>query len=145
MIAFDTNLLVYAHRSENPWHSGAKKALLEAAEGQSPWAVPWPCIHEFLNIVTNARIFKKPTPLRTALQFVRDIAGSPQLHLLAEEEGYFETLTEIAQIGKVRGPLIHDARIAALCILHGVTLLYSADRDFGRFPKLKVHNPLLGR
>jgi hypothetical protein len=34
--------------------------------------------------------------------------------------------------------------VAALCFLHGVRELWSADRDFSRFPNLKVKNPLVG-
>jgi predicted nucleic acid-binding protein len=40
---------------------------------------------------------------------------------------------------------VHDARIAALCVQHGVRELYSADRDFSRFPQIAVRNPLIGR
>jgi uncharacterized protein len=47
--------------------------------------------------------------------------------------------------GRVTGPRVHYARIAALCVYHGVTELWSADRDFGRFGDVKVRNPLIGR
>jgi hypothetical protein len=46
--------------------------------------------------------------------------------------------------GLLAGPVVHDARIAALCRVHGVSELWSADRDFSRFPELAVRNPLLG-
>ncbi len=84
MIAFDTNLLVYAHRSENPWHRGAMTALLRVAEGRDPWAIPWPCVHEFHNIVTNGRIFKNPSPLPDALRFFQDLIQSRGLVFLGE-------------------------------------------------------------
>jgi predicted nucleic acid-binding protein len=45
--------------------------------------------------------------------------------------------------GNVTGPKVHDARIAALCLLHEVTELWTADRDFSRFPNLKVRNPFV--
>jgi predicted nucleic acid-binding protein len=41
------------------------------------------------------------------------------------------------------GAQVHDARIAALCLHHGVTELWTADRDFGRFPELRTRNPLI--
>jgi len=53
MIAVDTNLLVYAHREDSPWHDAALAKITEFAEGKSPWSIPWPCIHEFLAIVTQ--------------------------------------------------------------------------------------------
>jgi predicted nucleic acid-binding protein len=45
--------------------------------------------------------------------------------------------------GGIAGPLVHDARVASLCRLHGVRELWTADRDFSRFPGLLVHNPLV--
>jgi predicted nucleic acid-binding protein len=45
--------------------------------------------------------------------------------------------------GKIAGAQVHDARIVALCLQHGVKELWSADRDFGRFPILAVVNPLV--
>jgi uncharacterized protein len=45
---------------------------------------------------------------------------------------------------RVVGPQIHDARVAAICEHHGVRELWTADRDFGRFPGLRVRNPLVG-
>ena len=57
MIAIDTNLLVYAHREDSPWHDAALAKITALAEAKSPWAIPWPCIHEFLAIVTHPRIY----------------------------------------------------------------------------------------
>ena len=144
MIAVDSNLLVYSHREDSPWHESADARIAELAEGQAPWAIPWPCIHEFLAIVTHPRIYDPPTPLEKALSQVDAWMESPSLLLLSESEDYWLQLQSLLQSGKVCGPQVHDARIAALCSYHGVTELWTADRDFGRFPKLKVRNPLAG-
>ncbi len=144
MIAVDTNLLVYAHREDAPLHDAALQRLAELAEGRAPWAIAWPCLHEFLAIVTHPRIFKPPTPLEAALDQIRAWLESPSLSLLAESSGYLDTLAGLLQAGHVTGAQIHDARIAALCLHHGVSLLWTADRDFGRFPGLKAQNPLVG-
>ncbi len=144
MIAVDTNLLVYSHREDSPWHESADTRIAELAEGQTPWAIPWPCIHEFLAIVTHPRIYDPPTPLENAISQVDAWMESPSLLLLSESEDYWLQLQSLLQSGKVCGPQVHDARVAALCSYHGVTELWTADRDFGRFPKLKVRNPLAG-
>jgi len=144
MIAVDSNLLVYAHREDSPWHSPAFDHLLQLAEGRAPWAIPWPCIHEFFAIVTHPRIYTPPTPLLKAIDQVEAWLESPSLVLLSESEDYWGVLQNILQAGRVAGPQVHDARIAALCQQHGVTELWSADRDFSRFPRLKVRNPLVG-
>lgn len=144
MIAVDTNILVYSHRAESPWHDAAFSKVRELAEGKEPWAIAWPCLHEFLAIVTHPRIYKPPTPLDEALKQVDAWLASPKLVLLTESERHWRELKENLQGGRVQGPKVHDARVAALCIQHGVTRLWSADRDFSRFPKLRTHNPLLG-
>ena len=143
MIAVDTNLLVYAHREDSPWHETAYARLAALAEGRGPWAIPWPCLHEFLAIVTHPRIYNPPTPLELALDQVEAWLESRSLILLAEAPGSWPELRTALQTGRVVGPQVHDARIAALCRSHGVRELWSADRDFGRFPALTVKNPLV--
>lgn len=144
MIAVDTNILVYAHREEAAWHEAAYARLAELAEGRTNWAIPWPCVHEFLAIVTHPRIFAPPTPLSGALDQVDAWLESPTLVLLAETPEHWSELRACVEAGRIVGPPIHDARIAALCVQHGVRELWTADRDFGRFPGLTVVNPLVG-
>ncbi len=143
MIAVDTNLLVYAHREDSPWHEAAFAQIAELAEGRSPWAIPWPCLHEFLAITTHPRIYAPPTPLADALDQVTAWMEAPSLVLLAEAEGYWPLLRDSIATARVAGSHVHDARIAALCRLHGIRELWTADRDFGRFPELRVRNPLV--
>ena len=88
-------------------------------------------------------MFAKPTPVDEALDVLADLANSAGFHWLAEGPGYFEMLRKVAVPAKVQGGRIRDARIAALCLHHGVRELWSADRDFSAFPQLKVRNPLV--
>ena len=143
MRAVDTNLLVYAHREDSPWHERAEACVRGLAQGRAPWAVPWACLHEFLAIVTHPRIYDPPTPVTAALDQLDAWLESPSLVLLAESGSYAGRLREVTLAGGIAGPRIHDARVAALCLHHGVRELWSADRDFGRFPALAVRNPLL--
>jgi toxin-antitoxin system PIN domain toxin len=144
LIAVDSNILVYAHREDSPWHDAANVRMIEMAEGRAPWAIPWPCIHEFLAIVTHPRIYSPPTPLLKAVDQVEAWLESPSLVLLSESEHYWTVLRSMLQSGRIAGPHVHDARIAALCRNHGVGELWTADRDFGRFPGIQVRNPLVG-
>jgi toxin-antitoxin system PIN domain toxin len=144
MIAVDSNLLVYAHREDSPWHDAAYARIVELAEGHAPWAIPWPCIHEFLAIVTHPRIYAPPTPLEKAIDQVEAWLESPSLVLISESEDYWLQLRSLLLAGRVSGPQVHDARVAALCRQHGVGELWTADKDFGRFPNLNVRNPLVG-
>lgn len=143
MIAVDTNLLVYAHRSDSPWFETAQRALRPLIEGNVPWGIPWPCIHEFLAISTHPKIYRPPTELPRALEQVAALLGSPSVILLSETAGYWPVLQRLLLSGQITGAKVHDARIAALCLSHGVSELWSADRDFSRFPDLKTRNPLV--
>ena len=142
MIALDTNLLVFAHRRDSEWHDRAKDSVKELADGVAAWALPWPCLHEFLAIVTHPRIYSPPSKLERAVDQIRAWLESPSVVLLSESDDYFPTLVDILEKSRVVGPRVHDARVAALCVRHGVRELWSADRDFSRFPGVKVHNPL---
>lgn len=144
MIAVETNVLVYAHRSESPFHAPARAAVRLLAEGARRWAIPWPCIHEFLGVVTRPRVYDPPTPMPIALAQMDAWMESPALALLSEDVAYWPSLRDVLSASGVAGAKVHDARIAALCLRHGVSELWSADRDFGRFPALRVRNPLVG-
>jgi toxin-antitoxin system PIN domain toxin len=144
MIAVDTNLLVYAHRPGAEWNEEAFELLRSLAERPQPWAIPFPCVHEFLRNVTDPRIYTQPTPLLVALEQIGIWLESPTLRLLAEGGRHIELLTKVAVDGRVTGAKIHDARVATICIDHGVRELWTADRDFSRFPSLRTHNPLVG-
>lgn len=144
MIAVDTNVLVYAHREDSPFHEAAHRCIAELAEGPASWAIPWPCLHEFLAIVTHPRIYAPPTPLARALDQVDAWLESPTLTLLTESVAHWPALRVLLADGRIAGAQVHDARIAALCQQHGVRELWSADRDFSRFSGFAVVNPLIG-
>ncbi|MFP4483855.1 MAG: type II toxin-antitoxin system VapC family toxin [Spirochaetaceae bacterium] len=145
MIAVDTNILVYAHRGDSAFHGPAFEAVRSLAESDTPWAVPWPVVHEFLAVVTHPRIYSPPTPLSEALMQVQIWMGSPSFAALAEPAGvYFRHLQHLVEAAQATGPRVHDARIAAICLSHGVDELWTADRDYSRFPVLTVRNPLVG-
>ena len=80
--------------------------------------------------------------MEVALDALRRLFESLSGGFLAEGEGYLRTLERVARPALLQGAVVHDARIAALCRYHGVRVLWSADRDFSRFPDLSVINPL---
>jgi len=143
MIALDTNIVVYAHRGELPEHSRAYEVVNDALIGPEPVAFPWPVIHEFLAVVTSPRIFRPATSMGVALEQVRHWLSSPRALVLHETPQHLDVLDVLCSAGRVSGPVVHDARIAALCREHGVGELWTADRDFSRFPSVRVLNPLV--
>lgn len=144
MIAIDTNILVYAHRPASPEFERAVTAVTRLADSGQPFSLPWPVIHEFLGTVTAQRKLGQATPMDVALATIRDFTDLPQCHVIGEGLDHFETLVSLMREADIRGPRIHDARIAAICLAHGVRELWTADRDFSRFPRLRTRNPLVG-
>lgn len=142
MIAVDTNILVYAHREDSPHHAEALREVKALAGAPGQWAIPWPCLHEFLAIVTHPRIYQPATEVAVAIEVVEALRAVPTLQMLSETADHSVVLGQLLRESGVAGPKIHDARVAAICLSHGVSELRSADRDFSWFPQLRVVNPL---
>jgi toxin-antitoxin system PIN domain toxin len=143
LIAVDTNILVYAHREESAFHEKAFASLKLLADGDDFWAIPWPCIHEFISTVTNLRVYKPSSSVRLALDQIEELMQSPTLRIIGESAGYWPVLKKIVDQGQIVGGKVHDARIAAICVHHGVTELWTSDRDFSRIPAIRTRNPVI--
>ncbi len=144
LVALDTNLLLYAHNADSPWHAAARRSIETLANADAPWAIPWPCVHEFLAVATNPKLVSGPEAVEGAMRQVELWMESPTLRLLGELAGHWAELRGILKAGALRGGEVHDARIGAICREHGVSELWSADRDFSRVRGLRVRNPLIG-
>jgi toxin-antitoxin system PIN domain toxin len=143
VIAVDTNVLVYAHRSESAHNERCYGLMRQLASGPALWAIPSPCLAEFLCVVTHPRYLATPTPLLLALEQVRFWLTAPTCQVLAETHGTWDTLRDLVESGQLVGPRVYDARIAAISLDHSVHEIWTLDRDFSRFPKLRTRNPLL--
>ena len=142
MIAIDSNLLVYAHRAEVRVHEAAARLVRALAEGSDAWAIPWPCCYEFLSIVTNPKIWgNDATPQPRAWRQIEAWTASPSNSLIGETEDFLPVLSAFVQRPRVHGAVVHDARLAAICVAHGVEALLTRDRDFALFPELRTRDP----
>ena len=143
MVAVDTNLLVYAHRRESSIGAAAFAFMVDLAEGDQPWAIPWPCCYEFLGVATNRRIWKDAaTRPDVAWDQLHAWTASPSNRLIGETEDFLRVLRRFVQRPHVVGGVVHDARIAAICVAHGIRVLFTRDRDFSLFPELTTRDPL---
>ena len=142
MFAVDTNVLVYAHREDSPLHEDSVRVVRRLAEGALPWAIPYPCVHEFYSVVTNPKIYRPASTPDQALSQLAAWIESPTLTLIGERADHILRLSEMIRNGHVVGAKVHDARIAALCVSHGTEALISLDRDFSRFPTLRTISPV---
>jgi toxin-antitoxin system PIN domain toxin len=138
MIAVDTNVLVYAHRSESSRHDRARMWLANLAEGISPWGLPVFCLSEFVRIVTHRRVFDPPSTITQAIEAMDSLLESPSVRLLMPSQAYWSVLRSAIVAGETTGNLVFDSQIAAVCREHGVERILTEDRDFSRFAFLKV-------
>jgi predicted nucleic acid-binding protein len=143
MIAVDTNILIHAHQCEADLHLKAKETLRKLAEFPAPWCVCYHSFVEFYGVVTRNNIWREPSSPMQAMDQISAWRESPSLRVLFDDSSMFDLLSELALAGNIRGAMIHDARIAACCLNFGVNELWTIDRDFSRFPKLKTRNPLV--
>jgi len=143
VIAVDTNILVYARREETPHHAAARALLERLALGAAPWAIPWPCIYEFIRVVTHPRVFTPPSDLSVVVEDVESLASSPSLALLGQGPRHLGHMVNAVAGGRCTGNLAHDAHIAALAVEHGVSEFLTTDRDFARFTGLSWRDPFV--
>jgi uncharacterized protein len=141
MIGIDTNILVFSHRAESPHCRAARNLLQSLAEGSEPWMIPWPCIYEFLRVVTHPRVFTPASTVQQAFGHLEPLFGSPSLCWGSEGPEHLPALRSTLQIVRPAGNLVHAAHIATLLIEHGVREFLTDDRDFARFPGLKITHP----
>jgi toxin-antitoxin system PIN domain toxin len=139
----DANILLYAYERSSPHHAGAKRWLEEALSGSAPVAFCWPTILAFIRIATNAKAMMRPLATTDARQIVASWLGQPISTIVLPTERHWDLFSGLLTSGQVSGPLVSDAHLAALTIEHGATLVTN-DRDFTRFPGLRVEFPLLG-
>ena len=141
MRAIDTNVLVYAEIRSSAHHRTSLRLLTSLAEGIPPWAIPWPCIYEFIRIVTHPRVYHPPMPVTEVLADLAIILASPSVVVLSETPQHSEIMKKVLQESGATGNLVQDAHIATLCLEHGVEEFITGDRDFTRFSQLHVTNP----
>jgi toxin-antitoxin system PIN domain toxin len=137
----DTNLLVYAHVPAFRQHAAAKR-WFEAAIGEDePVGLAWVSVIGFVRVVTHPRIFRVPLPLDRAVAVVDDWLQQQAVEIVLPTPRHWSVLREMLTKGKAGGSLTTDAHIAALASEHGA-VIYSTDRDFLKFPGIRVINPI---
>jgi len=138
MIAVDTNVLVYAHRTDSARHRQALDWLRSLAEGGEPWGIPVFCLGEFMRVVTHRHVFDPPSTIAQAVEAVDALLESPSVRILTPSAGHWPLLRASIVAGEATGNVVFDAQIAALCREHGVERILSEDRDFRKFAALKL-------
>lgn len=139
--AIDANLLLYASDTSSRFHERAVAFLRGCAEGPELLYLPWPIVMAYLRIATHPAIFEHPLSPEEAAGNIEGLLVHPQVRPLGEIDGFWQVYRRTTGGLVVRGNLVPDAHVAALLLQHGVTNLWTHDRDFRRFEGLRVHDP----
>ena len=141
MIPADANLVLYAYNADAAGHELPRLWLEASLSSAEPFALSWQTITAFIRISTNVRAFPQPLSIREASEIVAEWLERPNVTILQPGGRHWEIFARLLDEGQVSGALVMDAHLAALAIEHGATLA-TTDRDFARFNKLRVINPL---
>ena len=143
MILLDANVLLYAYHSRAEHHKTCRRWVEGAFSGPEPVALCWPTILAFIRIGTNPRAFDRPFTIKEAISIVAEWLEAPAVQLLEPGERYWAILKALMVEAQISGPLVSDAALAALALEHGAALC-TTDRDFRRFTRLRLVDPLAG-
>jgi hypothetical protein len=138
----DVNVLIYAHREDgHPEHPRFASWLTELATGPEPFALSVLVLVGLVRIVTNPRIFKRPSRLDEAIDFAAELVERPTARVVGPGPQHWELVTGLCRAAGATAKLVADAQHAAVAIEHGCTLV-TTDGDFARFPRLRWRHPL---
>jgi hypothetical protein len=141
MIVVDANLLIYSYDTGSANHAKSRAWVEKIFSGAE--AVGWPLqtVCAFLRVVTNRRLPGPRLSVDQATQVVDAWLEQPNVRILAPGDEHWAVLKRTIIEGRASGPLVSDAELVALTVEYG-GVLYSADRDFAKFPGLRWVNPL---
>jgi toxin-antitoxin system PIN domain toxin len=143
VILVDANVLLYAYQPRAELHPRCRAWVEEAFSGEEPVCLAWVTVLAFVRISTNPRIFEQPLLAAEATAVVSSWLARPSVSVLEAGERCWEIFRELLVEAQVSGPLVMDAFLASLALENGATLV-TTDRDFARFPNLKLRNPAAG-
>jgi toxin-antitoxin system PIN domain toxin len=141
VIFVDANILLYAENRDAPNNNKAVQWWSGALSGTNPVCLCWEVINAFIRIGTNPRVFVKPLLISEALARVQSWLEQPCVRIVQPTASHWNIFSDMIISGQAVANLISDAYLASLAIEHNCTL-YSTDKDFKRFPKLKYKNPI---
>jgi uncharacterized protein len=141
LILIDANVLLYAYHSRSEHHKACRAWVEKAFSGPEPVALCWPTILAFVRIGTNTRAFARPFTIQEAASIVDQWMEAPAVEVVERGERYWPILKGLMVEAQITGPLVSDAALAALALELGAAVC-TTDRDFRRFVRLRVVDPL---
>ena len=142
MLLPDVNVLIYAHREDSTSdHPHYAEWLTQLATGPQPFALSVLTLSGLVRIVTNRRIFKRPSTLDEVFAFTAELIRRPTARVVAPGPDHLSIFEQLCRESDAAGKLVADAQHAAVAIEHGCTMV-TTDSDFDRFPGLRWQHSL---
>jgi toxin-antitoxin system PIN domain toxin len=138
----DVNVLIYAHRADDPAHGFYRSWIEQLATGPEPFALSLEVAVAFVRVVTHPRYPGGPTPLPQALSVIESLRQMSGCRLLSAGERHWELFRRFCETTGAVGKRVADARHAALALEHGCTWV-TRDTDFTAFAKAGLRLEIL--
>ena len=140
--SIDVNILLYVSDNESKYQQRSTAFLQERRDDPELLCLSWLTLMSYQRMITHPTLFSNPLTPQKAWSNIEDLLSLPQVRIIGEEEGFSDHYLQTTSELRARGNLVPDAHLAAILRQHGVSKIYSADRDFLKFKFLKVINPL---
>jgi len=142
MLLPDISVLIYAHRSDScDDHAAYAMWLTDLATGHEPFALSSLSLAGLVRIVTNRRVFRRPSTHDEVFAFIAELAARPNARVIHPGPGHLEIFEALCRQSGTTAKLVADAQHAAVAVEHGCTFV-TTDSDFDRFPGLRWQHPL---
>ena len=138
----DVNVLIYAHRADDPAHDFYRRWVEQLAGGPEPFALSLEVATAFVQIVTHGSYPSGPTPLPQALAVIDALRHTPGCRLLMAGERHWDLFRRLCETARATGKRVGDARHAALALEHGCTWV-TRDADFQDFVPMGLRLEML--
>lgn len=141
---FDVNVLVYATHRASPFHDRAKALVERFLAGPGLVYLLWPVAFGYLRIVTHPCLLDAPLAPAVAADNIKQLVDQPHVRLVGEGDGFWAAYRRVAAGVKPKGNLVPDAHLVALMHQHGISTIWTHDRDFRKFEGITVRDPFDG-
>lgn len=141
---FDVNVLVYATHRASPFHEKAKALVERFLAGPGLVYLLWPVALSYLRIVTHPSLLEAPLVPNVAADNIEQFISQPHVRHVGEADGFWAAYRRVTDPVKPRGNLVPDAHLVALMRQHGISTIWTHDRDFRKFDGITVRDPFTG-
>ena len=141
MKLFDVNILVNAYREDAEHHEPCRAIIEDAMASPAAFGLTSVVQSGFLRVATHRRVFRTPSSLVDAIEFLETVSSVPQAVSITPGARHWDIFIGLCLDARATGNLIPDAYLAAIAIESGCEFI-TTDRDFARFDGLSWTDPL---